>query len=102
MVKPKKHLGQHFLIQPHTAQKIVNLLPLSNTHTILEIGPGKGILTQYLCQLPNPIIALDIDPESIHYLKNHFHSTNLTILEQDILTYSFPDNPIFFNRKFTL
>lgn len=95
MVKPKKHLGQHFLIQPHIAQKIVNLLPQSDIHTIIEIGSGKGILTQYLCQLSNPVLALDIDKESIGYLKNHFHSPNLTILEQDILSYSFPDKPIF-------
>lgn len=95
MVKPKKHLGQHFLIQPHTAQKIVNLLPQSDIHTIIEIGPGKGILTQFLCQLSNSVLALDIDKESIEYLKNHFHSPNLTILEQDILSYSFPNKPIF-------
>ncbi len=95
MVKPKKHLGQHFLVQPHTAQRIVNLLPKSDTHLIIEVGPGKGILTQYLQELPNPVFALDIDSESIEYLKSHFTSSNLTILEQDILTYNFPDNPIF-------
>ncbi len=95
MVKPKKHLGQHFLIQPHTAQKIVNLLPPSDAHTIIEVGPGKGILTQFLQELPNSVFALDIDSESIEYLKKHFTSTNLTILEQDILTYCFPDSPIF-------
>jgi 16S rRNA (adenine1518-N6/adenine1519-N6)-dimethyltransferase len=95
MVKPKKSLGQHFLIQPSIAQKIVHLIPSSPQHLIIEIGPGKGILTQFLIQLPNSILAIDIDPESTDYLKKFFHSDNLTILTQDILTYSFPQNKIF-------
>ncbi len=95
MLKPKKQLGQHFLIQPQIAQRIVNLLPFSEEHLIVEIGPGKGILTQFLLQKNNPIIALDIDKEAIDYLTAHFSAKNLTIFHQDILNYDFPNTKIF-------
>ncbi len=98
MLKPKKHLGQHFLIQPAIAQKIVQLLPTDDEQAlIVEVGPGKGILTQYLIKRPNPIIALDLDPESIQYLQTRFHH-HLTILHQDILSYNFPEKKYFLSE----
>jgi len=75
---------------------MVELIPFSPNHLILEIGPGKGILTQFLVNLPNQIIILDVDKESIDFLKNHFHNPNLTILHQDILAYPFPNQKLFF------
>ena len=66
-VKAKKHLGQHFLIDLNIAQKIVNALPQDDL-TILEIGPGTGVLTQYMIE-KNNFTAFDIDIESIDFLK---------------------------------
>lgn len=71
-VKAKKRLGQHFLTDLDIAKKIVNSLSL-NTSTIIEVGPGMGVLTQYLYQLSNKDIHLiEIDEESVHYLSEHF------------------------------
>ena len=69
-VKAKKHLGQHFLIDLNIAQKIVNALPQDEL-AILEIGPGTGVLTQYLIEKDN-FTAFDIDTESIEFLKQKY------------------------------
>ena len=66
-VKAKKHLGQHFLTDLNIAQKIVNSLPKDDT-PILEIGPGTGVITQYMIDKPQ-FRAFDIDEESIAFLK---------------------------------
>jgi 16S rRNA (adenine1518-N6/adenine1519-N6)-dimethyltransferase len=72
MVRPKKHLGQHFLRDDNIARKIVGYLS-PETLNVLEIGPGTGILTKYLIHsLAYNYLAIEIDKESIEYLKNHF------------------------------
>jgi 16S rRNA (adenine1518-N6/adenine1519-N6)-dimethyltransferase len=86
-VKAKKHLGQHFLTDLNIAQKIVNALPQDNL-TILEIGPGTGVLTQYMIEKDN-FNAFDIDIESIDFLKEkypqHAHKINFQdFLEADL------------------
>lgn len=93
-VRPKKHLGQHFLKDTSVARRIADTLTLSQTSNVLEIGPGTGVLTRPLLERPVKIIAVDLDPESVHYLKTRFlpevslldlpyHS--LEILEADFL-----------------
>lgn len=70
-VKPKKHLGQHFLNDREVARKIVNAL--NRTQCVLEIGPGTGVLTQFLVELPDTNLHLiDLDQESIKYLEQHY------------------------------
>ncbi|MCD6018179.1 MAG: rRNA methyltransferase [Bacteroidetes bacterium] len=69
-VKAKKHLGQHFLTDLNIAQKIVNSLPKDDT-PILEIGPGTGVITQYMVEKDN-FTAFDIDTESIDFLKEKY------------------------------
>ncbi|MCU0448121.1 MAG: 16S rRNA (adenine(1518)-N(6)/adenine(1519)-N(6))-dimethyltransferase RsmA [Microscillaceae bacterium] len=73
-VKPKKYLGQHFLTEKRIAERIVNLLQLSDSYTrVLEIGPGMGILTEFLLQKTAfKTVVIDIDKESIAYLEKHF------------------------------
>ena len=72
MVRPKKHLGQHFLRDDNIARKIVGYLP-PETSNVLEIGPGTGILTKYLIpSVAYNYLAIEVDKESIEYLKNHF------------------------------
>jgi 16S rRNA (adenine1518-N6/adenine1519-N6)-dimethyltransferase len=84
-VKAKKYLGQHFLNEPAIAQKIAQSLTLHHT-TILEVGPGMGILTRYLLQNKQADIwVVEIDPESVKYLKNNFSSLENKIIEDDFL-----------------
>ena len=72
VVRAKKNLGQHFLTDLNIARKIVGSLTAGSTK-VLEIGPGMGVLTQYLFQSESfETIALDIDRESIDFLKNKF------------------------------
>ena len=82
-VKAKKHLGQHFLIDLNIAQKIVNALPKDDL-AIVEIGPGTGVLTQYMIEKDN-FTAFDIDQESIDFLKEKYPNHAHKIHYQDFL-----------------
>lgn len=86
-VRAKKHLGQHFLTDPHLAQKIVESLRILNPDSrILEIGPGKGVLTQYLlAKEGNRVLAIDIDIESVEFLHNQYPSFKSQIVLGDFL-----------------
>lgn len=92
-VKPKKRLGQHFLTEPHTADKITDLLKLSPALPVYEIGPGKGVLTQRLLGKIQDFHLLEIDTESIEYLQHHFKPTDFQIHEADVLQWKFPTEP---------
>jgi 16S rRNA (adenine1518-N6/adenine1519-N6)-dimethyltransferase len=67
-VKAKKYLGQHFLTDEHIAQKIADTLSLKGYDSILEIGPGMGMLTKYLLEKDVTTYVIEIDPESVEYL----------------------------------
>jgi len=83
-VKPKKHLGQHFLTDKNIAKKITDSLLFSGD--VLEIGPGKGILTEILLnKFGNQLKVIDIDKESIEYLNTNFKINNNNIIEDDVL-----------------
>lgn len=82
-VKPKKHLGQHFLKDENVARKIVELLSWKNYNKVLEIGPGTGVLTKYLINENKAISVVEIDAKSVEYLKHNYH--NLNIFEEDFL-----------------
>jgi 16S rRNA (adenine1518-N6/adenine1519-N6)-dimethyltransferase len=86
-VSPKKHLGQHFLVDQNIAIKIVEQLTLHlNVPDVLEIGPGMGVLTQYLLQHKEyRTTVVDIDRESIAYLKVHFPHLGDRIISADFL-----------------
>ncbi len=73
-VKAKKHLGQHFLTDENIALKIVKGLESENYKSILEVGPGMGVLTKYLIEKPQRIYLAEIDKESIAYLIEHYSS----------------------------
>ncbi|MFT2009343.1 16S rRNA (adenine(1518)-N(6)/adenine(1519)-N(6))-dimethyltransferase RsmA [Pontibacter sp. 13R65] len=86
-VSPKKHLGQHFLTDQNIAIDIVKQLTLHHGVTdVLEIGPGMGVLTQYLLQNKDyTTTVIDIDRESIAYLKQHFPALEERIISADFL-----------------
>lgn len=86
-VRPKKFLGQHFLTDQNIAKKIVGALSSKNqNNVIVEIGPGTGVLTNYLIQLKfKKLILIDIDHESITFLLKKFSSEKVSIIEGDFL-----------------
>lgn len=88
-VRAKKHLGQHFLCDENIAKKIVDaLLECNGSASVIEIGPGTGVLTKYLiAELKGKFFALDIDEESIAYLKEHYPSAANHIHYADFLEY---------------
>ena len=88
-VKPKKHLGQHFLKEASVAKKIADTLSLKRYDKVLEIGPGMGMLTSYLLEKPVTTYAIEIDSESIAYLQAHFLELSNRIIKADVLKYDF-------------
>ncbi len=71
-VRAKKHLGQHFLRDGAIAEKIAGTLSLDGYKKVLEIGPGMGVLTRHLLKRDLELVAMDLDAESIVYLKHSF------------------------------
>lgn len=84
-VKPKKHLGQHFLTDFNIAQKIANTLSLESNNNVLEIGPGTAVLTQFLMPKYINLKVIEIDTESVEFLKNKYPDFQQNILEKDFL-----------------
>lgn len=71
-VKPKKALGQHFLKDLSVARRIADSIDTCPQLPLLEIGPGMGVLTQYLMEKDRPLKVVEIDRESVAYLQSHF------------------------------
>ena len=71
-VRPKKNLGQHFLVDLNIAKAIADTVDACPDIPVLEVGPGMGVLTQYLIEKPRPLRVVEIDKESVAYLKEHF------------------------------
>ena len=84
-VKPKKALGQHFLTDMSVARRIAATLDDAGTLPVLEIGPGTGVLTQYLLEGHADVKVVEIDTESVGYLKEHFPALDGRIIEGDFL-----------------
>lgn len=101
VVRAKKHLGQHFLKDENIAQKIVG--SLINRHQykkVLEIGPGTGVLTKYLIDEKSfEIFVVEVDRESIEFLKNHFPELKDKIISADFLRLNLND---YFNEPFAV
>jgi len=83
-VKPKKHLGQHFLTDSNIARKIADACTDSKADITLEIGGGTGILTDFFIGKPDFFVT-DIDAESIEFLKSKYPESEKTILFEDFL-----------------
>ena len=85
LIKPKKKFGQHFLTDQKISQKIVDLLTLKNYDTIIEVGPGTGALTKNIIKLKCKSYFIDIDKESIKYLKIKYPTISENIYEYNFL-----------------
>ena len=85
-MKPKRKFGQNFLTDDNIAKDIVSFLSDSKTKTIIEIGPGKGILTKYLLKISNKEIKfVEIDEECVSYLKNKHPNIEKHLINDDFL-----------------
>lgn len=91
MVKPKKHLGQHFLTDPSIAGRIVDALRAENGATVVEIGPGTGVLTRKLLEKDYHLLPVEIDSESVIYLKQEWPELAPNIFEGDFLKANLAD-----------
>jgi len=89
-VKAKKALGQHFLIDEDLSSNIASSLSLSTKFPrVLEIGPGKGVLTKYLIQKDFSFKAVEVDSDMVNYLINHYTTLSNKIIHLDLLKVSF-------------
>jgi len=84
-IKPKKFLGQHFLTDLSVAQRIANTVDACPDIPILEVGPGMGVLTQYIIPKQRPFKVVEIDFDSVPYLHDHFPELGDNIIEGDFL-----------------
>lgn len=84
-IKPSKDYGQNFLIEPNISAKIVEALKLSDGDQVIEVGPGFGALTHFLCATNAKITAVDIDVQMTNFLQASYqHVSHLTVVENDI------------------
>ena len=99
-VRAKKHLGQHFLTDEDIAKRIADSLTGNGYDNVLEIGPGMGVLTKYLLEKKPKVTVMEIDYDSVAYLKDTFPlehikldttSENFEIIEADFLKKNFAD-----------
>ena len=83
----QKRFGQNFLIDTHVLEKIIKSADITKEDVVLEIGPGIGTMTQYLCENAKEVIAVEIDKNLIPILQNDTLADydNVTIINEDIL-----------------
>lgn len=92
--RPRKRLGQHFLIDPNIVRKIVALAEVRPHETVLEIGPGRGVLTRPLCAAARTVIAIEKDPRLGDYLTRAVADCrNLDLRVADALEFPFESLP---------
>jgi 16S rRNA (adenine1518-N6/adenine1519-N6)-dimethyltransferase len=100
-VRPKKSLGQHFLNDKSIAIDIVKALKTDPSANVLEIGPGMGVLTEYLFEIPDINLKLiEIDEESVAFLQKKWPFRQDKILQEDFLRMDI--NSIFNNEEFSI
>lgn len=100
LVKPKKFLGQHFLKDLQIAQDIADTVDVCPELPVLEVGPGMGVLTQFLLQKERPVKVVELDFESVAFLKENFPELEENIVEYDFLKMEL--DKIFDGKPFVL
>ena len=99
-VRPKKFLGQHFLTDMDVASRIADTVDACPDIPILEVGPGTGVLTQFLLRKERELSVVEIDRESVPYLHEHFPELADGIIEADFLRMNLGE--VFGGRQFVL
>ena len=91
MPPPRKRLGQHFLTDPRILSRIADALDLQGSETVVEIGPGRGALTEILVARAGRVIAIEIDRTLAARLRaRHADDPRVTVIEQDVLAVDLP------------
>ena len=90
---PKRSLGQNFLVNPRIQERIIEACALEKNDVVLEIGPGKGVLTRPLADRVKKVLAIEKDNFLAPQLEKEFAGTNVTIEHADILKYPFEQLP---------
>lgn len=99
MVQPKKHLGQHFLVDDNIARKIVNSISVG-TNNLIEIGPGTGVLTKFLIDKDfSNFKVIEIDRESVAHLNRIYPDFSSNIISADFLKIDLNE---IFNDQFSV
>jgi len=96
-VRPKKSLGQHFLKDLSIAEKIAGVLATFTDLPVLEVGPGTGVLTQFLLKNKHDLTVVELDRDSVAYLNEHYPELKGHIIEADFLKLDLND---LFSGKF--
>ena len=91
VVKPKKFLGQHFLKDMEIARRIADTLDDFSDVPVIEVGPGMGVLTQFLVEKEKDLTVVEIDRDSVPYLHEHYPALRGHIIEGDFLTLNLSD-----------
>lgn len=99
-VKPKKFLGQHFLTDLNVAHRIADTVDACPGIPVLEVGPGMGVLTQYIIPKEREFKVVEIDFDSVPYLHEHFPQLGDNIIEGDFLKMDLGE--VFGGRPFVL
>ena len=99
-VRPKKNLGQHFLTDLSIAKAIADTVDACPDLPVLEVGPGMGVMTQYLVEKPRELKVVEIDRESVAWLNEHFPRLRDNILGEDFLRMDL--KKVFDGRPFVL
>ena len=100
LVKPKKFLGQHFLRDLGIASDIADTVDTCPNLPVLEVGPGMGVLTQFLMKKDREVKVVELDFESVAYLKENFSALDGHIIEDDFLKLKLEN--IFEGKPFVL
>ena len=100
-VRPKKNLGQHFLVDLNIAKRIADTVdePFADL-PVLEVGPGMGVMTQFLTEKPRPLKVVEIDRESVDYLNEHLPRLRENIISGDFLRMDLTE--VFSGQPFVL
>lgn len=99
-VRPKKNLGQHFLTDLNVAKGIADTVDACPEIPILEVGPGMGVLTQYLTAKNRVVKVVEIDRESVAYLNEAYPMLRDNIIGEDFLRMDL--NKVFDGKQFVL
>lgn len=99
-VRPKKFLGQHFLTDLNIASDIADTVDAAPSLPILEVGPGMGVMTQFLLKKPRELKVVEIDRESVPYLHEHFPQLSDNIIKADFLELDL--SKVFNGQQFVL
>ena len=87
-LRARKGLGQHFLVDQSVLQKIISAAELVSNDTVVEVGPGLGILTAELAKRAGKVLAIEVDPELFSFLAAKFSRlTNVILINEDILRF---------------